>query len=129
MKLVEQQAQSSVSRTLFHDHFHMSKTAQHLEGQWFAKWTEQKPDGTEDVFEIDSLQIWSTEGRIRMVGLGMKGEPYPMEGVISSQGVIALSYWSKGEIPICGILLLESWSRALRYFPQLGDPVLAACTA
>ena len=32
---------------------------------------------------------------------------YPMEGVVSGEGRIALSYWSAGEIPICGTCLLQ----------------------
>ena len=31
---------------------------------------------------------------------------YPMEGVVSKSGWVALSYWSGGTIPICGTALL-----------------------
>ena len=30
-----------------------------------------------------------------------------MEGVVSSKGHIAVSYWSQGKIPICGTALME----------------------
>ena len=32
---------------------------------------------------------------------------YPMEGVVSGDRNIALSYWSAGDIPICGACLLR----------------------
>lgn len=102
---VELHSQERLGESLFHGHFHDYHTAKKLEGEWFAKWTQ---DGTEDPFEIHPIKIWTTKKRLRIVGKGKDwADYYPMEGVVSSKGNIALSYWSQGEIPICGTTLLE----------------------
>jgi len=95
-------------RWLFRSHFHTNETANRLAGEWFAKWTQFLPDGSESVFEAHSMLAWSTQDRFRMVGEA-KGhlDWYPMEGVISSLGHIAMSYWSQDENPICGTALLK----------------------
>jgi hypothetical protein len=116
---VQKEREQSHTRNLFQEHFHNHDSAVAMEGQWFAKWTQLHGDGTEDVFEVDELAIWTTEGRLRIVGtsekqgrdmLSEKGQVsaryYPMEGVVSKLGWVALSYWSGGKIPICGTALL-----------------------
>jgi len=75
------------------DHFHNMQEAKKIEGVWAAKWIEIDPQGKEIPFEEDALYVWSTEARIRMVGITTKkgikevmpGESgfYPMEGVVS----------------------------------------------
>lgn len=113
---LSQERLATFTRNLFQDHFHNIVEAKKIEGVWAAKWIEIDSDGNEIPFEEDALYIWSTESRIRMVGLNTKqgieeimpGESgfYPMEGVVSGDGHIALSYWSAGSIPICGTCLL-----------------------
>ena len=111
--LVERE--ESLSKRLFDDHFHQKERAEQLEGMWYAKWTRSEPDGRETVFEIDTLQIWTSESRLRIVGINTKknletvkdSKYYPMEGVVSWSGWVALSYWSGGAIPICGTCLLR----------------------
>jgi len=120
MEEVLEEKEKSFERTLFQDHFHDSDAATHLEGSWFAKWTQEHPDGSEEVFEVDNLNVWTSEKRIRMVGFSTKegrdkltikdqelAKHYPMEGVVSRAGWVALSYWSAGKIPICGTTLLQ----------------------
>ncbi len=104
---VEKEQQESEERTLFHDHFHTQDTAEKMSGKWLAQWTKILANGKEKDFEADSLRVWSDETRIRMVGDGAKGKPYPMEGVVSPIGQIALSYWSEGDTAICGTVLLR----------------------
>lgn len=120
MEEVNEERENSFARTLFHDHFHNFDAAESLEGDWFAKWTQiYDDDRPEDVFEVDSLLIWTTDTRIRLVGASTKSginnlsikasdeaKHYPMEGVVSRSGWVALSYWSAGTIPICGTALL-----------------------
>lgn len=118
MTAIEQERTDSLTRSLFHDHFHVRDTAEKLSGDWYAVWTE-KSNGEETVFEMDRLKAWTTENRIRLVGTSSKvgvkelltdaAEEvyYPMEGVVSSDGYIALSYWSALEITICGTALLK----------------------
>lgn len=116
---VKTERTNSYSRTLFHDHFHDAHAAAMMEGRWYAKWTELLKDGGESVFEVDSLFIWTTEIRLRLVGSSRKEglealseknrsatKLYPMEGVVSRAGWVAASYWSGGNIPICGTILL-----------------------
>ena len=116
-KSIAQERLALLTRSLFQDHFHQHKEARKLNGTWAAKWIEVKDDGTEVPFEEDALYIWTTESRIRLVGLNKKKgidkinlgdtNSYPMEGVVSSSGWIALSYWSAASIPICGTCLLK----------------------
>jgi hypothetical protein len=107
MEAVQAWEQAYLKHSLFHDHFHATKCARQIEGSWHAAWTEVAHDGPETLFEMDTLEIWTTENRLRFFGQGAKGEPYPMEGVCSGDGKIAMTYWSIGEIPICGTVLLE----------------------
>jgi hypothetical protein len=110
-----QEREESLSKRLFDDHFHQKERAEQMEGVWFAKWTRLNPDGTESVFELDTLQVWTNESRLRVVGINTKrnldavkdAKYYPMEGVVSWSGWVALSYWSGGAIPICGTCLLR----------------------
>ncbi len=115
----------SLSRVLFHGHFHVQRAAKKMEGWWYAKWTQLYDDGTEDVFEADKLRVWTTNDRIRMVGLSTKKgmdqldaavKQYPMEGVVSPDGSVALSYWSPGELRICGTTLLRPIGMTGRLF-------------
>ena len=87
-----------------------------MKGVWFACWTQIGADGREQVFESDKLLAWTTKERIRFVGtsakigsddVGVSARYYPMEGVVSNKGWVALSYWSGGTIPICGTVLLR----------------------
>lgn len=108
LKAIHTERRQSYTRSLFHDHFHNTKRASQMENKtWYALWNCEHEDGSSEVFELDSLTCWSTDTRLRMVGDGVKGAAYPMEGVISSNGHIALSYWSEGSIPICGTVLME----------------------
>ena len=108
---VQKEKNDMFFRTLFQDHFHNRDNAQKLEGKWIAKWTQLYGDGKEDVFEKDELQIWTTEKRLRVVGYsqkkGVEGSNYPMEGIVSPNRKVALSYWSEGDTPICGVCLLK----------------------
>jgi hypothetical protein len=104
--VVKAERRDTYARSLFHDRFHASETAEKLEGKWYAKWTQYTDEG-EKVFEVDCLHAWTSADRFRMVGDGQKGEPYPMEGVISWNGNIAMSYWSQGDIAICGTVLMK----------------------
>jgi TIR domain len=119
LQSVQSERTHSYSRTLFHDQFHNFNSALTMEGKWFAKWTELWVDGTERVFEVDSLFAWTSELRLRMVGTSEKhgleamteatratARLYPVEGVVSRAGWFAASYWSAGSIPICGTVLL-----------------------
>lgn len=107
LETVEKEQKRSDERTLFHDHFHNGDTAEKMTGDWIALWTEITEDGNEVAFEADTLRVWSDETRLRMVGDGKKGKPYPMEGVVSSIGQVALSYWSEGNTAICGTALMK----------------------
>ena len=74
-------------------------------------------DGREEPFEKDAVYVWTTEFRIRMIGVSQKQgidqfrsrefKFYPMEGIVSNQFWIALSYWSPGSFPVCGTCLLK----------------------
>jgi len=116
---VRDERENSHARTLFQDHFHDVHAASRMEGDWFSKWTAIHDDKSEDVFEVDSLFVWTSAERLRMVGTSAKAGReelsvkareasrfYPMEGVVSKAGWVALSYWSGGAIPICGTTLL-----------------------
>lgn len=116
LERVATEAERSATRALFHDHFHQYDAAESMKGTWYAKWTQIQDDGREDIFEVDSLYAWTTRERIRFVGtstkqgiddLGVAARYYPMEGVVSGAMWIALSYWSGGNIPICGTVLLR----------------------
>ena len=112
-----QERLATFTRNLFQDHFHNDQEAKKLEGVWAAQWIEIDMSGKEIPFEEDALYVWSTGARVRMVGVNTKkgieeflpGESgfYPMEGVVSGERNIALSYWSAGDIPICGACLLK----------------------
>ncbi len=107
--------EASFSKRLFHKHFHQAQIAESLSGPWFAKWSQFDEDKSEVIWETDDLHVWTSENRIRMVGTNSKkgikavkhAEFYPMEGVVSPLGWVALSYWSGGTIPICGTCLLK----------------------
>jgi hypothetical protein len=95
-------------RQLFQDHFHDAKLSEAMEKiVWYAAWTQILENNDEVKWSKDSLKCWSTDNRIRFVGEA-KETIYPMEGVRSSRGVIAMSYWSEGTIPICGTVMMQS---------------------
>lgn len=116
---VQAERRNSLARGLFHDHFHDRPTAERMQGTWTARWTETGSDGRETAFESDHLDCWTTDSRIRFVGVSAKAgiaavlEPdederhYPMEGVVSADGWVALAYWSAREIRICGTVVLR----------------------
>jgi TIR domain len=119
LELVTEERGQSFTRRLFQDHSHDHHAASQLEGEWFAKWTEQDDRHPEAVFEEDRLRVWTTLERIRMVIFSAtagteKLSPearkaanhYPMEGIVSRSGLVALSYWSAGRGRICGTALL-----------------------
>ena len=118
MEHVHHERKESLTRSLFHDDFHMRSIAEKLAGSWFAAWTEVSSDG-ESTFETDKLEAWTTDGRIRMVGVSAKtgieelitgaaeSVYYPMEGVVSSDGVVSVSYWSQGDIRYCGTAMFR----------------------
>jgi hypothetical protein len=105
---VEEHKLERMGESLFHGHFHNHQAAQKLEGTWFARWAQLIGD-EETVFETHPLKVWTTQSRIRITGRGKKDatSDYPMEGVVSSSGYVALTYWSQDEIPICGTALLK----------------------
>lgn len=120
MSSVQAAREHAFDRWLFNHQFHNRELSEDLRGYWFAKWTEVLPDSGETVFELDEVFVWTTDERIRMVGMSQKlglevlseqtrdiAKHYPMEGVVSMRGCIAMSYWSAGRIPICGTVLLE----------------------
>lgn len=101
---------------LFNDHFHNHDRAKKLDGYWLADWDFYNENGELKHYERDELCIWTTDDRIRGVGyntktgidrLGDIAKFYPIEGVVSSSGWMALSYWSAAEIQYCGIILLQ----------------------
>jgi hypothetical protein len=116
---VATERRSSLARALFHDHFHDRHAAEQLSGNWTAMWTEVGEDGTETPFETDTLECWTTDSRIRFIGTSAKGgidglldadedeRYYPMEGVVSADGWLALSYWSAREVRICGSVVMR----------------------
>jgi len=113
---VTTELERSAERALFHDHFHQYDAAEGMKGKWYSSWTQIGPDGREEIFEVDNLFAWTTRDRIRFVGtsskagvdqLGVSARYYPMEGVVSSACWVALSYWSGGNMSICGTVLLR----------------------
>ncbi len=122
---VRHEQKQSFTRALFIDTFHNFHLAKTLEGIWDAAWYRDTDKG-EELFTEDALQLWTTSNRVRLVGRSTKEgveervklDPtlanYPMEGVVSSAGWIALSYWSAANTPICGTTLLRrqgaSWT-------------------
>lgn len=108
MKRISEQEEALRGRQLFQDHFHDAKLSEDMENKiWYAAWTQIKDDDTEVLWSKDSLKCWSTSNRIRFVGEAEE-TIYPMEGVRSSHGMIAMSYWSEGVIPICGTVMLQT---------------------
>ncbi len=101
---------------LFNDHFHNHDRAKKLDGYWLADWDFYDEKGKLKAYERDELCIWTTDDRLRAVGyntktgidrLGEIAKFYPIEGVVSSSGWIALSFWSAAEIQYCGAILLQ----------------------
>ena len=107
LELVRHERQESDERALFHDHFHNLDTSEKMTGRWMSRWTRIDARGDETFFEADLLRVWTDETRLRIVGDGAKGKLYPMEGVVSSLGHVVLSYWSEGDIAICGTVVMK----------------------
>ncbi|MEJ2249357.1 MAG: toll/interleukin-1 receptor domain-containing protein [Candidatus Lokiarchaeota archaeon] len=107
MKEIESHSEERVKKALFYGDFHTYDTAKKLEGEWWAKWTQMNDDGTETIWQIQPITIETTNWRIRMIGDAAQGVLSPFEGVVSSKGHIALSYWVQGDSAICGTILLE----------------------
>ena len=107
MKQIEIHSKERQKKALFYGDFHTYDTAKKLEGDWWAKWTQINDDGTETIWQIQPITIETTNWRIRMIGDAAQGVLSPFEGVVSSKGYIALSYWVQGDSAICGTILLE----------------------
>lgn len=86
---------------LFGKGFH--KPDSKLAGRWECTWMDD--EGGE--FETDIVQLIMYEDKVRVVGQGAKGFPYPMEGRISSERYLSLTYWSVAQIPTSGTALLK----------------------
>ena len=104
---IEAHRAERLNKALFYGDFHTSDTAEKLVGPWFAKWTQLHDDGRETLWQLQPVTVENTGWRIRMVGTTAQGGLSPFEGVVSSKGHIALSYWSREESAICGTVLLE----------------------
>jgi len=113
---VAAEEEDCAKRALFHDQFHQYDAAEGMKGTWHARWTQIGADGREEDFEIDELLAWTTRDRIRFVGtsakkgidgLALPERYYPMEGVVSNDRWVALSYWGGGNLSICGTVLLR----------------------
>jgi hypothetical protein len=107
MKEIELHSEERMGKALFYGDFHTHDTAKKLEGAWWAKWTQIHDDGTESIWQIQPITVETTNWRIRMIGDAAQGVLSPFEGVVSSKGHIALSYWVQGDSAICGTVLLE----------------------
>jgi len=107
MKEIETHSEERLKKALFYGDFHTYDTAKKLEGEWWAKWSQIHDDGTETIWQIQPITIETTNWRIRMIGDAAQGVLSPFEGVVSSKGHIALSYWVQGDSAICGTILLE----------------------
>ncbi len=104
------------TQSLFTDHFHNHLRAKQLDGYWLADWDFYDDNDQLQPYERDEIYLWTTDDRLRAVGyntktgldrLGEIAKFYPMEGVVSSSGWIALSYWSAADIQYCGTILLQ----------------------
>jgi len=79
---------------LFRDQFHNAESARKIDGIWHARWTRERENAPEEVFEEDTLEFWTNRSRIRALGRDSKpGTPdgeefafYPLEGVVSEDG-------------------------------------------
>ncbi len=110
LKQVQEEKSNLADQNLFVNKFHSPKIVEELVGKtWHAKWGYEKDDGLIETFEVDTLTCYSTATRFRMIGNAVKGGSYPMEGVVSNKGHIALTYWSEGKTPICGTTLMEKY--------------------
>jgi len=107
LQRVELNRQARDGRPFLRDEFHAFRTARQLEGRWFAKWTKPDDSGVQTDWVQDSMELTTTKERLAAVGKTERGLFYPMEGIVSSRGHVALVYWSRGSIPICGTVLLE----------------------
>ncbi|MEM7086755.1 MAG: hypothetical protein AAF489_11265 [Bacteroidota bacterium] len=108
MKRISDQEEALRGRQLFQDHFHDARLSEDMEEiTWYAAWTKVLDNNDEMKWSKDQLKCWSTDNRIRFVGEA-ETTIYPMEGVRSKRGVIAMSYWSEGTIPICGTVMMQS---------------------
>jgi hypothetical protein len=108
MKRIADQEEALRGRQLFQDHFHDARLSEAMENVvWYAAWTQILENNDEVKWSKDTLKCWSTDNRIRFVG--ETGETiYPMEGIRSNRGVIAMAYWSEGSIPICGTVMMQT---------------------
>jgi len=107
IKQIEKHSEDRVKKALFYGDFHTYDTAKKIEGEWWAKWTQLHDDGTETIWQMQPITVETTNWRIRMMGDAAQGILSPFEGVVSSKGQIALSYWVQGDSAFCGTVLLE----------------------
>lgn len=109
---VAAEREHSFTRTLFQDHFHDAHAAAQLEGRWFARWTQEHDSQPEEVFETDTLDVWTTHERLRLVGTSVKqglerlpkeaqmaARYYPMEGIVSPRRYLAGSHGEEHQPP------------------------------
>ena len=101
MKAVQKFNEEDTISRLFGSGFH--KPDKTLEGNWETIWR----DGEGNIFETDTFEIFMYENKVRIVGKGAKGYTYPMEGRLSADRVMSLSYWSQAQITVSGVVLLR----------------------
>ncbi|MFW5691324.1 MAG: toll/interleukin-1 receptor domain-containing protein [Chloroflexota bacterium] len=100
-RAVDEYFKGDLMARLFGKGFHKRDDA--LSGMWRCTWYDD--EGQE--FEQDTIEVVMYDDRVRVIGKGAKGFPYPMEGRISSERYITLTYWSIAQIPTSGSALLK----------------------
>lgn len=103
---------AKLTRAELFDRFHSVDGAESIEGDWFAWWTTYE-DGNEVKWEIDSnIRAEGGASRVRFTGHAIDEEKdltYVMEGVVSAESRVALSYWApiKSGMQALGVVLME----------------------
>lgn len=93
-------AEDAMAR-LFGAGFH--KPDKGLAGEWNATWY----DDNGKIFEEDVFKVYMYSDKVRIIGQGAKGYAYPMEGRISANRYVSLSYWSEPNVAAVGTVLLK----------------------
>ncbi|MEL6308547.1 MAG: toll/interleukin-1 receptor domain-containing protein [Chloroflexota bacterium] len=86
---------------LFGAGFH--KPDKGLVGEWEATW--YNADGS--IFEEDTFTVHMYDDKVRIIGQGAKGYAYPMEGRISANRYMSLTYWGETHLSVTGTVLLK----------------------